>query len=96
MLALISGAEILELLGPLVCAPGQSFSEVRFERDHPRELGHAALELDVREHHVHKGPREGSELRTVGLGENVIAGEFAKQLHVAATDDARSEARPHA
>jgi len=47
-------------------------------------LSHPALELDVREHHVHhEGPREGSEFRTVGLREEEIVGEFTKELHVA-------------
>jgi hypothetical protein len=46
-------------------------------------LSHPALELDVREHHAHEGACEGADPRTVGLGKEMIAGEFAKQLHVA-------------
>ena len=95
MLVVIFGAQRRELFWPFSCGPEElGLSQSRRERDHVGELGHPALELDVREHHVHEGPREGSELRTVGLGEEVIVGEFAKQLDVAATNDAQTEAGP--
>jgi hypothetical protein len=69
--ALVFGAEGAKPLGPLFCGPGEGlvFSEPRLARNHVGQLGHPALELDVREHHVHERPREGRELGTVGLGE---------------------------